>query len=116
MCIILCFVQGSSRPNPREISLNLRLPAGRHKVRSGRHATDMLTYIGQFFDHDIDLTTGADPAEAADFDVPQGDAAYDPEGISTGANTVKFPFSRSKYVLVDGVRVLSGFSPAVVLV
>jgi len=76
----------------------------------------MLTYIGQFFDHDIDLTTGADPAETADFDVPQGDVAFDPEGISTGANTVTFPFSRSNYVLVDGVRVLSRFSFVVMLV
>eukprot|EP00210_Caulerpa_lentillifera_P003168 g3027.t1 len=64
----------------------------------------MLTYIGQFFDHDIDLTKGADPAESADFDVPQGDVVYDPEDVSTGANVVKFPFSRSNYVVVDGVR------------
>lgn len=80
------------------------LPAGRHKVRSARQATDMLTYIGQFYDHDIDLTTGAVPGESADIEIPQNDPDFDPEGISTPANPLLMPFGRSNYQLVDGVR------------
>ena len=82
----------------------LKLPAGRHKVRSARHATDMLTYIGQFFDHDIDLTTGTTNSPTnADIVIPQGDPDYDPEGTSTNANPRVMPFTRSNNVLVNGV-------------
>jgi len=63
----------------------------------------MLTYIGQFFDHDIDLTVGANPPEPAHIEIPLGDSDFDPEGISEGANTLHMTFFRSRSILIDGV-------------
>ncbi|CAD7702568.1 unnamed protein product, partial [Ostreobium quekettii] len=60
-------------------------------MRSARLATDMLTYIGQFYDHDIDLTPGG--SESWPIDVPECDLQYDPEC----AGTVQMGFSRSVY-------------------
>eukprot|EP00803_Ostreobium_quekettii_P005302 evm.model.scf_802.7 EVM.evm.TU.scf_802.7 scf_802:5635-9335(+) len=51
----------------------------------------MLTYIGQFFDHDIDLTPGG--SESWPIQVPECDLYYDPE--CTG--TVEIGFKRSVY-------------------
>ena len=79
------------------------MPAGRHKIRSARYATDMLTYIGQFFDHDIDLTLPAGPIESADIDIPTGDPDFDPNSVSTPTDRVTMPFARSRYQVVDGV-------------
>lgn len=55
--------------------------------------TDYLWQWGQFLDHDIDLTDGADPAEAANIVVPTGDRWFDP--ARTGA--VEITFNRSLY-------------------
>jgi hypothetical protein len=35
---------------------------------------------GQFLDHDLDLTTGADPVEPFNILVPPGDPFFDPAG------------------------------------
>ncbi len=40
--------------------------------------TDYVWQWGQFLDHDIDLTDGADPAEPFPIEVPTGDAFFDP--------------------------------------
>ena len=61
--------------------MELSLPLGWHKKRSNRFATDMLTYVGQFFDHDIDLTPGG--SESWPIDIPECDKFYDPECTGT---------------------------------
>lgn len=82
----------------------MHLPPGRHKIRNARYATDMLTYIGQFFDHDIDLTIGTSPAEFADIEIPDGDPDFDPDGFPNSADPKTMPFKRSNYEIIDGVR------------
>jgi peroxidase len=49
-------------------------------------ASDYIWQWGQFVDHDIDLTEGADPAEAMDIEVPPGDPWFDP--FVTGGETI----------------------------
>ena len=61
-------------------------------------ASNMLWLWGQFLDHDIDLTGGAEPAESFDIAVPMGDVSFDPAG--TGSETI--PFSRSLFDVATG--------------
>lgn len=53
--------------------------------------TDMVWQWGQFLDHDIDLTDGAE--EEANIVVPAGDAEFDPAGTGTAV----IPFSRALF-------------------
>ena len=69
--------QDEIRPSPREIS-NV-LSAQSEPVLNGDHATDFIWQWGQFLDHDIDLTTSADPAEPFNILVPVGDPFFDPD-------------------------------------
>jgi peroxidase len=57
-------------------------------------ASDMVWQWGQFLDHDIDITGGADPKESDPILVPAGDAWFDPMG--TGEATIGF--SRSAFM------------------
>ncbi|CAD7700698.1 unnamed protein product [Ostreobium quekettii] len=84
---------GADRPSARVISANLVLPPYRGRRRNVAHKTDMLTYIGQFFNHDIDLAMDAHEAEWANITIPEGDFHFDPFG--TGSETM--PFQRSGY-------------------
>ena len=52
----------------------------------------MITYLGQFFDHEFDLTKG-ESGEEAPITIPRCDPKYDPE--CTG--TASMPFHRSDY-------------------
>lgn len=82
---------GEDRPSPREISNALN--AQSTDLPNARGATDFLWQWGQFLDHDVDLTDGADPAESADIEIPAGDAWFDPSG--TGSQTMSV--NRSAY-------------------
>ena len=90
---------GSSRPSARLISNALCAQANDHLNTVG--ATDFVWQWGQFLDHDITLTEGADPAESFAISVPANDAWFDPFG--TGAEVIGL--NRSHYLYAsDGVR------------
>ncbi len=83
--------KGTNRPSPRLISTTLSTQSGETESATG--LSNLIYAWGQFLDHDIDLTNSADPAEAFNIAVPQGDPFFDP--LNTG--TVKIPLSRSKF-------------------
>ena len=82
---------GATRPGPREISNAVAAQDESMPNRQG--ATDWIWQWGQFLDHDLDLTDGVDPPEAADIPIPAGDPLFDP----TGTGTQVFRFNRSLY-------------------
>ena len=86
----------SGRASAREISN--ALCADTKNAVNGLGASDFLWQWGQFVDHDIDLTEGAEPAEPAPIAVPAGDPWFDP--TDTGAATIDF--NRSVYHLGTG--------------
>ncbi len=92
---------GESRPNPRAIS-NAVLRAEGDRPND-RGASDFLWQWGQFLDHDIDLTDGADPEEPAPIAIPAGDIWFDPEG--TGQREMEF--NRSLYVEGSGTSTVN---------
>jgi len=80
-----------TRPSPRSIS---NIVAAQSTLRpNGQYATDMVWQWGQFIDHDLDLTTEAQPHEAYDINVPEGDQYFDTN--ATGTEII--PFNRSIY-------------------
>ena len=89
---------GPDRPNPRAIS-NAVL-AQEDPVPNPDGLSDYLWQWGQFLDHDIDLTDGADPAEPANIPVPAGDMYFDPD--ATGRSVITF--NRSVYADDTGVN------------
>ena len=82
---------GSGRPNPRAISN--AVAAQSSSVLNTRQLTDFVWQWGQFVDHDIDLSTAADPAEPFHISVPTGDPWFDP--FSTGTQII--PLTRTVY-------------------
>jgi hypothetical protein len=82
---------GDDRPGAREIS-NV-VAAQSESIPNRRRVTDYLWQWGQFVDHDIDLTDGVAPAEAAAIQIPAGDPWFDPDGTGT----VTMSFNRSIY-------------------
>lgn len=86
---------GEDRPNAREISN--AIVSQEESVLNDRQLTDYLWIWGQFLDHDIDLSEGADPAEDFSVAVPIGDPLFDP----FGTGTVEIPLSRTAYVDAD---------------
>ena len=87
---------GATRPSAREISNSMAFQSG--GVPNARGASDYLWQWGQFLDHDIDLTGGADPEEPFDIPVPLGDVWFDP--FFTG--TVVIPMGRSVWQMDGG--------------
>lgn len=59
---------------PREISNAVHAQVG--STLNNRGMTDMVWQWGQFVDHDIDLTPGADPAEPMPISTPGGDPFF----------------------------------------
>jgi hypothetical protein len=89
---------GAARASARAISNAMSAQSEQMPNVSGR--TDMLWVWGQFVDHDIDLTPPGSPAEPFNIEIPTGDPVFDP--AATGGQTTAF--TRSAYVVVDGVR------------
>lgn len=52
------------------------------------NTSDYIWQWGQFLDHDIDFTNGANPIEEADIEVPAGDPFFDP--FDTGTEVITF--------------------------
>ncbi len=80
-----------TRPSARSIS-NI-VAAQSILLYNTQYATDMVWQWGQFIDHDLDLTGGAQPHEAYNIHVPQGDPHFDQR--ATGTEVI--PFGRSAY-------------------
>ncbi|MCA9072969.1 MAG: peroxidase, partial [Planctomycetaceae bacterium] len=90
---------GANRPSAREVSNEIASADG--STPNARHLTDLLWVWGQFIDHDIDITEGANPAEPFNIPVPTGDEYFDPN--SEGDKVIGM--GRSTYHLDDeGVR------------
>lgn len=90
---------GADRPSAREVSNTVAAQA--NSILNNRNLTDFIWIWGQFIDHDLDLTVGANPAEPLPIQVPTGDPFFDP--ASTGTATI--PFSRSNYDPLTGTGV-----------
>ncbi|MCA8959003.1 MAG: peroxidase family protein [Planctomycetes bacterium] len=88
---------GATRPSARAVSNGVHAQPGSTVNSAG--ASDFLWQWGQFLDHDIDLTPGADPAESLPIPVPTGDPFFDP----LGTGTMVIGFDRSSHT-VGGVR------------
>jgi peroxidase len=83
---------GANRTSARAISnIVNRQPAT--DQRNTLRASDFVWQWGQFVDHDIDLTTGSDPAEVAMIPIPMGDPEFDP----AGSGSMVMDFERSAY-------------------
>ncbi|MEM8954457.1 MAG: peroxidase family protein [Verrucomicrobiota bacterium] len=82
---------GVSRVSARAVSN--AVVAQEESMENSRRASDYLWQWGQFLDHDLDETPGADPAEALNILVPAGDVFFDPG--NTGV--VEIPMNRSAF-------------------
>ena len=80
---------GPARPNAREISNKIVNQDEGVSLPNTFSGTDFVWQWGQFIDHDLDLTDGAE--DSADIRVPSGDIFFDPN--DTGI--VDIPFSRA---------------------
>jgi hypothetical protein len=82
--------------NAREISVNF---FQQEETQNPKKASDFLWLWGQFMDHDITLSD-TDGTEHFNIAVPKCDVFFD---ISC-SGTNEMPFTRSEFVMVDGVR------------
>lgn len=89
---------GGNRPSARAVSNAVAAAEGSRP--NSRGASDFIWQWGQFLDHDLDLTTTADPAEAFDIAIPLGDPQFDPN--RTGHEIMAL--NRSAYNDAGGVR------------
>ena len=87
---------GPDRPSARAVSNGV--VAQETSIPNPAGLTDYFWQWGQFLDHDLDLTDGIDPPEAADIAVPIGDVFFDPN--ATGAEVISF--NRSLYDSATG--------------
>src|SRR5262245_9579735 len=85
-------VGSPTRPSPRVISNTVVAQTTPERVISDRLMSAMIYGWGQFLDHDLDLTTGASPADPFPIPAPAGDPVFDP----TGTGTAFIPLNRSK--------------------
>lgn len=78
-------------PSPRLVSNIANSQEG--LIPNTLGASDYIWQWGQFLDHDLDFTNGANPVEPADIPVPAGDPFFDP--FDTGTQVIIF--DRSVY-------------------
>jgi hypothetical protein len=77
---------GPSRPSARVVSNQIVNQDGGVSIPNTFDTTDFVWQWGQWIDHDLDLTDGAE--EDADIVVPTGDVFFDPQ--STGLEVISF--------------------------
>jgi len=77
---------GATRPSARAISNGVADQPEGTPLPNSVNASDFVWQWGQFIDHDLDLTDGAE--ESADILVPAGDPFFDPTG--TGTEVITF--------------------------
>ncbi|MAK63002.1 MAG: hypothetical protein CMK09_18690 [Ponticaulis sp.] len=82
---------GALRPSAREVSNAIVNQDEGESLPNTFGGTDFIWQWGQFIDHDIDLTDGAE--ETADIEVPTGDVWFDPDNLGTQI----IPFSRALF-------------------
>eukprot|EP00039_Didymoeca_costata_P021695 m.345210 g.345210 ORF g.345210 m.345210 type:complete len:677 (+) comp25905_c0_seq1:127-2157(+) len=88
----------SNRGQPSARAISNAVADQSTSVTDGRNLSGWVWQWGQFVDHDIVLTGGASPKEAANIPVPLGDPYFDP--MSTG--TMEIGFSRSQWDATTG--------------
>ncbi len=77
---------GPNRPSARAVSNGVSDQVEGTSIPNTVNGTDFVWQWGQFIDHDLDLTDGAE--ESADILVPEGDAFFDPS--NTGTQVITF--------------------------
>ncbi|MEM9285150.1 MAG: peroxidase family protein [Pseudomonadota bacterium] len=77
---------GALRPSARVVSNNVHAQDEGESIPNSFGGTDFVWQWGQFIDHDLDLTDGAE--EDADITVPTGDPHFDP--TSSGIAVISF--------------------------
>ncbi|MFN3212608.1 MAG: peroxidase family protein [Henriciella sp.] len=82
---------GPDRPSARAVSNDVSDQPEGTSIANTVNGTDFVWQWGQFMDHDIDLTDGAE--ESADILVPEGDPDFDPS--ATGG--IVIPFNRALF-------------------
>lgn len=89
-------LSGVGRPGARAVSNAIAAQPEGQSLPNGYGGSDFVWQWGQFIDHDLDLTDGAE--EPADIPVPEGDLYFDPAG--TGVAVI--PFNRALYDPLTG--------------
>jgi len=82
---------GANRKSARKISNLVHNQEAGESIPNTFSGSDFVWQWGQFMDHDMDLTDGAE--ESADIEVPADDSLFDPNG--TGS--VVIPFNRALF-------------------
>ena len=82
---------GPNRASARVISNAVHNQDAGETVPNAFNASDFVWQWGQFIDHDVDLTDGAEGS--ADIEIPAGDVFFDP--LETGS--VAIPFNRALF-------------------
>jgi hypothetical protein len=64
-------------PNPRAVSNAVSAQSA--SIPNDDGVSNFIWQWGQYIDHDLDLTTAEDPAEAMNISIPAGDPQFDPQ-------------------------------------